>query len=389
MTWSASHTSSRSREPVTVRMGGEGRIEANDAAPRSIGEPRRYRGGAARPGRSPRRLPPYGSRRGACTPRTGPVRGLTADAPRGLVDGSSRLRPISSLIKKESPARIDSEEAAIGRPTQTAPPGRGLGQPQRPTGLRQRAPAARRLARRPRARRRGPRGVRCRTARRRACFLERLDGGRRGVVPREAQRPADPGRREDRPGAGRLPADRRRSGAPAGAAVRGLGSCGRAFATCHPAAAARARRRVRGGHPRTRPSRCGGRRIALHGRDAAQPPARHARMSSGSNQGLALQHDLRRITGGQHAKDMLDGETAVPDGTVDHRLLAGPFASRRRRACRSAEALFHNTRALALPDQRQDPGPGTASGLSSRNAVHAAGRFRRACGCDSATERQT
>ena len=224
MTWSASHTSSRSREPVTVRMGGEGRIEANDAAPRSIGEPRRYRGGAARPGRSPRRLPPYGSRRRACTPRTGPVRGLTADAPRGLVDGSSRLRPISSLIKKESPARIDSEEAAIGRPTQTAPPGRGLGQPQRPTGLRQRAPAARRLARRPRARRRGPRGVRCRTARRRACFLERLDGGRRGVVPREAQRPADPGRREDRPGAGRLPADRRRSGAPAGAAVRGLGS---------------------------------------------------------------------------------------------------------------------------------------------------------------------
>ena len=41
--------------------------------------------------------------------------------------------------------------------------------------------------------------------------------------------------------------------------------------------------------------------------------ARHARMSSGSRPGVALQHDLRRIAGGQHAEDMLDGQTTVPD----------------------------------------------------------------------------
>ena len=29
--------------------------------------------------------------------------------------------------------------------------------------------------------------------------------------------------------------------------------------------------------------------------------------------GVALQHDLRRVAGGQHTKDMLDGEPAVPD----------------------------------------------------------------------------
>ena len=56
------------------------------------------------------------------------------------------------------------------------------------------------------------RSVRVRSSTQR--FVERLDGGRRGVLPREARRRAGPGRRADCPGAGRLPADYRPSRRP-------------------------------------------------------------------------------------------------------------------------------------------------------------------------------
>ena len=90
------------------------------------------------------------------------------------------------LNMNDVPTRIDPEEAAIGRPTATAAPaGRGLRQPEHPAGLRRR-----RLARRPRAPRHDPGRVPRRAARRRPRLVERLDGGRRGVLPREAGRTA-------------------------------------------------------------------------------------------------------------------------------------------------------------------------------------------------------
>ena len=63
------------------------------------------------------------------------------------------------------------------------------------------------LARRPRAPRRDPGRLPRRAARRRPRVVERLDGGGRGVLPRETRRPAHSRRRADRPGARRVPAD--------------------------------------------------------------------------------------------------------------------------------------------------------------------------------------
>ena len=66
-----------------------------------------------------------------------------------------------------------------------------------------------------------------------------------------------------------VPADRLRSGARTSLAVRALGAGGRAR-HLPPAAAARARRRIRPGRSRAGARRCGDRRTAVHGRDAAQ-----------------------------------------------------------------------------------------------------------------------
>ena len=96
-----------------------------------------------------------------------------------------------------------------------------------------------------------------------------FDGGRRGVLPREAQRPAEPGRRAARPSVGRLPADRLRSRSGSGSADRALGPGGRARHV-PPAAPARPRRRVRPGGRRARSPRCRDRGTAVHGGDAAQ-----------------------------------------------------------------------------------------------------------------------
>ena len=114
-----------------------------------------------------------------------------------------------------------------------------------------------------------------RAARRRPRLVERLYSGRCGVLPREAGRAAHSRRRAAGPGAGRVPADRLRSGARTSAAVRGLGPGGRAR-YLPSAAAARARRRILRGRPRTGPVRCGDRWTAVHGGDAAQRGERPA-----------------------------------------------------------------------------------------------------------------
>ena len=154
-----------------------------------------------------------------------------------------------SVNMNDSPDRIDSEEAAIGRPTPTA---RRLVEASVSLNTRRAyagAPAsAGRLARRPDAPRCDPGRLPRRAARRRARFLERLDGGRRGVLPCEARRAAHARRRADGPGARRVPADRRRSGTRTGAAVRGFRPGGRAR-HLPSTASARARRRVRPGRP--------------------------------------------------------------------------------------------------------------------------------------------
>ena len=135
---------------------------------------------------------------------------------------AQRFSPITFNMN-DSPARTDTVEAAIGGPdTDRAPSGRGLRQPEHPTGLRRRAPSARRLARWPRAPRRDSGRLPRRAARRGSGRLERLDGGRRGLLPREARRSAHSRRRADGPDAGRVPAHCRRSGARTGAAVRAL-----------------------------------------------------------------------------------------------------------------------------------------------------------------------
>ena len=78
-----------------------------------------------------------------------------------------------------------------------------------------------------------------RAARCRPRLVERFDGGRRGVLPREAGRAARSRRRADGPGAGRVPADRLRSGSRA--QPFGLSDLAAVLATCH-----RPRRRGRG-----------------------------------------------------------------------------------------------------------------------------------------------
>ena len=102
-----------------------------------------------------------------------------------------------------------------------APSGRRLRQPEHAARLCRRAPPARRLARRPRARRCESRRLPPRAPRRGPRLFERLDGGRRGVLPREARRPAHSCRRTHGSTARRLPADRLRSRPGPDAAVWG------------------------------------------------------------------------------------------------------------------------------------------------------------------------
>ena len=156
------------------------------------------------------------------------------------------------------PARIDPARRLI----------EDLRQPEHPARLRRRAPAARRLARRAPAPRCDPGRLPRRAARRRTRFVERLDGGRRGVLPRKARRSTYSRRRADRSGPGRLPADRQRSRSRSGTTVRGFGLGCRAR-DLPPAASARTRRRVRPSRPRAGTGRCRDRRAAVHGRDAA------------------------------------------------------------------------------------------------------------------------
>ena len=136
-----------------------------------------------------------------------------------------------------------------------APPGRGLRQPEHPTGLRRRAAAARRLARRPAAPRCDPGRLPRRAARRRPRGGERLDGGCRGVLPREARRATESVRRTDRQGARRLPADRRLPRPRPSRPVQRLRPRGGARHV-PPLAPARAWHRVRRGGRRAWPCRC-------------------------------------------------------------------------------------------------------------------------------------
>ena len=200
--------------------------------------------------------------------------------PQGGADPGANLAvlllPIITVNMNDWPARTDPEEAAIGPPDgDRAPAGRGLRQPEHPTGLRRRAPAARRLARRPRA-------PRCDLA---AYLAELHDAGRASSSAsmavaaacfraKLAGQPAPAGERTARVLAGyRRTAGR--SGARTSAAVRGLGLGGRAR-HLPPAAASRARRRVRPGRPRARASRCGDRRTAVHGGNTAERGERAA-----------------------------------------------------------------------------------------------------------------
>ena len=83
--------------------------------------------------------------------REGLFRGIWS-APLARAGARADNRTCITINMNDWPIRIDPEEAAIGRPTQDgAPPGRGLRQPEHTPGLRRRAPAARRLARRPAA----------------------------------------------------------------------------------------------------------------------------------------------------------------------------------------------------------------------------------------------
>ena len=146
------------------------------------------------------------------------------------------------------PARIDPEEAAVGRPTAIA---RRLVEASVSLNtaprLCRRAPTARRLARRARAPRCDSGRLPRRAPRRRPGLLKRLDDGRRGLLPREARRSAGSVRRTDRQGARRLPADRRRSRAAARRAPFSASDLAAVLATCH-----RPRRRGRGHRVRLR-----------------------------------------------------------------------------------------------------------------------------------------
>ena len=128
------------------------------------------------------------------------------------------------------PARIDSEEAAIGRSSPTAR--RLVEASVSPNTRRAYAGALRRLDTWLDGRELDDVALAAYLAELHdagARFLERLDGGRRGVLPREARRSAHSSRRADSPGARRVPEDRRRSGARTSAAVqrRGLGGSAR------------------------------------------------------------------------------------------------------------------------------------------------------------------
>ena len=155
-------------------------------------------------------------------PRSGAAR-----SPAPSADAGRLCSALFALNMNDLPARIDSDETAIGRPTPTAR--RLVEASVSPNTRRAYAGALRRLDAwldGARARRRGAGRLRRRTARRRPRLVERLDGGRRDVLPREARRAAHSRRRADRPGAGRLSADCWRSGARTSAAVRGLGPSG-------------------------------------------------------------------------------------------------------------------------------------------------------------------
>ncbi len=93
---------------------------------------------------------------------------------------------------KDSPARIDPEEVVIGRPTQTgAPPGRGLRQPEHRRAY---AGALRRLDAWFVGRELDEVALAAYLAELHDAGRERLDGGRRSVLPCEARRSGSTGR---------------------------------------------------------------------------------------------------------------------------------------------------------------------------------------------------
>ncbi len=123
---------------------------------------RRHRQPACRTAASAQEEMPASARPAATwsTPRSAPT--PAAGFPDGFVGvGLHHQGPICLPYNMNDwRARIDSEEAAIERPTPTPRRlVRGLRQSEHPTDLRRHVPAARRLARRTRARRRGPRGA--------------------------------------------------------------------------------------------------------------------------------------------------------------------------------------------------------------------------------------
>ena len=176
----------------------------------------------------------------------------------------------------DSPARTDPEEAAIGRPTQTAR--RLVEASVSPNTRRAYAGALRRLdvwlygrelddvalaAYLAELHDAGRASSSASMAVAAACFRAKLAG-----------QPTPAGERTARVLAGYRRTARRSRPGP-GAAVRGLGPGGLAR-HLPPAAAARAWRRVRGGRPRAGASRRGDRWTAVHGRDAAQRGQRAA-----------------------------------------------------------------------------------------------------------------
>ena len=162
--------------------------------------PRGYSHAASRPARrrprrSPRSWPPARRRRPTAHGSRSPLYARSAvqrvAISPGAVPTCRKSSAVFTVNMKNSPARIDSEKAEIGRPTAAARRlVEDLRQPEHASRLRQRAPAPRRLARRPRVPRRDAGRLPRRAARRRPRLLECLDGGRRRVLPREARRTA-------------------------------------------------------------------------------------------------------------------------------------------------------------------------------------------------------
>ena len=157
--------------------------------------------------------------------------------------GCVQCSALFTFNMNDSPARIDPTEAAIGRPTQTA---RRLVEAsvspntRRAYAVSRRATAARRLARRPAARRRDPGRLPRGAPRRRARLLERLDEARPACFREKLAGEPSPACERT----GRVLAGYRRTAGDRGrgqARPFGVSDLAAVLATCH-----RPRRRGRG-----------------------------------------------------------------------------------------------------------------------------------------------